>query len=64
MVSDWRNAWKWFSIHVAMIESLLNAAQAAFPYVQTLITPQQSALINAGLGIGIILARLIDQPNA
>lgn len=64
MVPDWKNAWKWLSVHVAVITALVNAAQAASPYLQTLITPHQSALLNAGLGIAVILARLVNQPSA
>lgn len=61
LVNDWQQGWKWFSIHISVLISALNAAQASIPYVQQLLTPTQLAWTNAGLGILIICARLVSQ---
>lgn len=61
LVPDWKEAWKWFSVHAAVILAVINAAQASVPYVQSLLSPVQFAVVNAGLGIAIIWLRLLSQ---
>ena len=61
LVEDWKQAYKWFSVHIATLMALLNAAQASVPHIQGFITPGQLAVTNAVLGIMVIWGRLIQQ---
>ena len=61
LIENWREAWKWFSVHIAAIMATLNALQATVPQVQAFLTPAQVAYINAALGVAVIWARLISQ---
>lgn len=61
LVEDWKEAYKWFSIHIAAIMALLNALQASVPHVQAFLTPGQLAVTNAVLGVLVIWGRLIQQ---
>lgn len=61
LVNDWKQAWKWLSVHVAAVMALLNAAQASIPYVQNLLTAEQLAITNAALGVAVIWVRLLNQ---
>lgn len=61
LVNDWRESYKWFSVHIATILAVVNAAQASVPYVQGFLTPTQLAVTNAVLGIAVIWGRLIAQ---
>ena len=64
MISNWKDAWKWLSVHVAVIISLVNVAQTLLPQFQALLTPTQFAAINAALGVAVIIARVIPQGSA
>ena len=64
MVSDWKQAWKWLSIHVAVIIALVNAGVALLPQFQGMLTPSQYAYANAVLGVAVVVARLINQPGS
>jgi hypothetical protein len=66
MVDDWKDCWKWFSVHVALIIALFNALQGLMPQFQALMSPTWFAGINAALGLVVILARVTAQgvPNA
>ena len=61
LIENWREAWKWFSVHIAAIMATLNALQATVPQIQAFLTPTQVAYINAALGIMVIWGRLIQQ---
>lgn len=60
-VDDWKQAYKWFSVHIAGIMALLNALQATVPQIQAFLTPGQLAVTNAVLGVLVIWGRLIKQ---
>ena len=61
MISDWKDAWKWMSVHVAIVIALVNAAQIMLPQFQALLPPDTFTWINAGLGVAVIVARMIPQ---
>ena len=61
LVEDWKEAYKWLSVNIAVVMGALNALQASVPYVQGLVSSSQLAWINAGLGVAIIWGRLIQQ---
>ena len=61
LVSDWKDAWKWLSVHIATILTVLNALQASMLQIQGFLTPTQLALVNAVLGVLVIWGRLLQQ---
>lgn len=61
LVEDWKDAWKWFSVHIATVMAVINGLQASVPYVQNMLTPTQLAVINAGLGVAVVWGRLVNQ---
>lgn len=61
LVDDWKQSYKWLSVHIATIMALLNALQASVVQVQGFITPTQLAYTNAVLGVLVIWGRLIQQ---
>lgn len=61
LIENWKESYKWFSIHIAGIMALLNALQATVPQVQAFLTPSQVAVANAVLGVMVIWGRLIQQ---
>lgn len=61
LVEDWKEGYKWLSINIAGIMTLLNALQATVPQVQAFLTPTQVAAANAVLGVLVIWGRLIKQ---
>ena len=60
-VENWKDAWKWFSVHVATVLTVLNTLQATVPQVQAFISPTQLAVINSTLGVLVIWVRMIAQ---
>ena len=61
LVSDWKQAWKWFSMHIAMVIAVLNAATASVAQLQALIPADKLVIANAVLGVAMIFARLVAQ---
>ena len=61
LVPDWKDAWKWLSVHIATILTVVNALQASVLQFQGFMTPQQLAVTNAVLGLLVIWGRLIQQ---
>ena len=61
LVDDWKDAWKWLSVHIATILTVVNALQASVLQFQGFMTPQQLAVTNAVLGLLVIWGRLIQQ---
>jgi hypothetical protein len=62
MVENWKDAWKWLSIHAATITAVLGALQATLPYFQGMLTPSQFGILMASCGVLTIWARLVKQP--
>ena len=61
LVEDWKQAYKWFSVNIAIIMALLNGLQATVSQVQGFITPTQLAVTNAVLWVAVVWGRLIQQ---
>jgi len=61
LVEDWKQSYKWLSVHIATVMALLNAVQASVGQVGQFLTPQQLAVTNAVLGVLVIWGRLIQQ---
>ena len=61
LVEDWKEAYKWLSVHIAAILTVINALQASVAQVSAFLTPTQLAYINAALGVAVIWGRLMAQ---
>lgn len=61
LVEDWKEAYKWLSVHMAAILTIVNALQASVVQFQGFLTPQQLAVTNAVLGVLVIWGRLVSQ---
>ena len=61
LVWNWKDAWKWLSIHAGVLTAVIGALQASLPYFQGLISPTAFGWITAGCGVAVIWARLIAQ---
>lgn len=64
LIADWKDAWRWLSVHIATIITVLNAAMASIVYLQGILPVKAILIINAILGVAVIFGRLIDQPKA
>lgn len=60
-VEDWKECWKWFSVHIAAIIGTIGAIQATLPAFQ--LSPATMGLVNTGLSVALIWARLIQQQS-
>lgn len=61
LIDNWKKAWKFTSVQVAMLLSILATVQASMPDLQAMFAPTTYALINLGLGIAVIIARVVKQ---
>ena len=61
LVEDWKEAYKWLSVNIALVMAGLNALQASVAQVQGFLTPTQLATVNAVLGVLVIWGRLMQQ---
>ena len=61
LVEDWKQAYKWLSVHIAAVMAILNALQASVSQVQGFLSPTQLAVVNAILGVMVIFGRLVSQ---
>lgn len=60
-VEDWKEAYTWLSINIALVMTVLNGLQASVLQVQAFLSPTQAAYVNAALGVAIIWGRLVQQ---
>lgn len=62
LVSDWRDAWRWFSVHALALAGVLPGAWEALPQRWQDVVPVSwvatAAAVTAALGI---YGRLVDQ---
>lgn len=61
LIDNWKKAWRFTSVQVALLLSILATLQASLPDLQSLFAPTTYALINLGLGIAVIIARVVKQ---
>lgn len=64
LIPEWRDAWKWYSVHAATVVVVLAALSEALPFVSAFIPQTAYSLIYAGLGVAVIVGRLTSQPGA
>lgn len=61
LIDNWKKAWKFTSVQVAALLTVLAFLQASLPDLQSLISADLYAYINFGLGLLVILARVWKQ---
>jgi hypothetical protein len=61
LVEDWKEAYKWLSVNIAVVLTVINALQASVAQVGGFLTPTQLAYTNAVLGVAVIWGRLVQQ---
>lgn len=62
IVPNWRNAWKWLSIHLAAIGAAFTGAWMAMPETMRQVLPDRYAHLGAMITfVSIIGARLFNQ---
>ena len=62
LIPDWRDAWKWYSVHAATVVVVLAALSEMLPLFSALIPPTVYNLAYAALGVAVIVGRLTSQP--
>ncbi len=64
IVDDWKQCWKWLSMHFMVIATAIPTAWAAIPAdMQAKIPPEYVAIATAIAAACGIIGRLIDQPG-
>ncbi len=61
LVPDWKEAYTWFSVHGAVILTVLSTVYAYVGAFQGILPPTAFSWLTAALGVGIIAARLVQQ---
>lgn len=61
LIKEWRESWKFSSVQVALLTSILSAVYAAMPEFQELMNPTIYSVTVLVLNLSIIVARNIHQ---
>lgn len=61
LVENWRNAWKWFSIQVAVVGAALQGAILAFPSIKDWLGDTASHCVGLLILAGVIGGRMVQQ---
>jgi len=62
IIPNWRDSWKWFSVHVAAFQIVFGGLQLSLlQYARPVMSPSRFAFIMIMLSVLMIVARLIDQ---
>ncbi|PMN73171.1 hypothetical protein BCT27_12575 [Enterovibrio norvegicus] len=61
MISDWKQAYKLWSVQCALLLALVNVLLAALPALQDVMSVTVYAVVNAALAGGVALLRVLAQ---
>ena len=61
LVENWRQAWKWLSVQIAILAAGLQAAMMAFPTMKDWLSDDAAHIIGLALVAAIVLGRMVDQ---
>lgn len=61
LVKDWRQSWKWLSVHAAVACSVAPVLYEHLDVVQTYLSPRAFHWTQFALGVLVIIARLVKQ---
>ena len=61
LVDNWKSAWKWLSVQVAIVAAALQAAIVAIPNLDNWLGDKVTHAVGLVLLLSIVLGRLVDQ---
>lgn len=61
LVDNWRHAWKWVSIQIAIVAAALQAAILAIPDLDKWLGDAVTHWVGLVMLVSIVLGRLVDQ---
>lgn len=61
LVENWRSAWKWFSIQLAVVGAAMQAAILAFPSLKDWVGDTVAHGVGILILLGIVMGRVVDQ---
>jgi hypothetical protein len=63
LIPQWQQLWKMYSVQLAGLLALLNAAAYFWPSFQALFSPELFSAVNSLIAAGIAVVRAIPQSN-
>lgn len=63
IVPNWRDAWKWLSIQLAVVGGAMQTAVLTFPDLKNWLGDTVTHLAGLLMLCGIVAARLVNQPS-
>lgn len=61
LIPDWKSAWKWLSVQIALAAAALQGVILAFPSVHDWLGDFTSHAVGLVMIVGLVMGRLIDQ---
>ena len=61
LVDNWKSAWKWVSVQIAIVAAALQASIIAIPDLDKWLGDTVTHLVGLVLLLSIVLGRLVDQ---
>ena len=61
LIPEWKEAYKWFSVHGAMIVTAASSTYAYADAFRSFVPPQVYGYLMAALGLTIIVGRVVQQ---
>ena len=61
LVDNWKSAWKWVSVQIAIVAAALQASIIAIPDLDKWLGDAVTHLVGLVLLVSIVLGRLVDQ---
>ena len=61
LVENWRMAWRWLSVQLAILAAAMQAAMLAFPTIKDWVSDSAAHTIGVAMITAIVLGRVIDQ---
>jgi hypothetical protein len=61
LVENWRKAWKWFSVQIALVGLAVQGAVLAFPDLKSWLGDTATHCVGLLILVGLIGGRLVDQ---
>ena len=61
LVDNWKSAWKWVSVQIAIVAAALQAAILTMPDLDKWLGDTVTHLVGLVLLLSIVLGRLVDQ---
>ena len=62
-VSDWREGWRWLSVHVMALCAIMPEVYENADFLQYVVSESQFRHLMAALGLLALLSRFVQQPR-